>query len=261
MLESNLLRVMTYNMRYAHETPPHSWNERKELIKEVVLREAPDLIGTQECLFQQVKDLTLLLPDHDWVGLGREGGSQGEYMAVFFKKDRLEVLEYGHFWLSDTPAEIGSRTWGNICPRMVTWIRFQDLRSETTFYHLNTHLDNYSSEARIKGAKLIVQQVRELSPAEPIVLTGDFNEGNGSEPYQLLTAEGAFTDTWYAATERGNEELGTFNDFTDKTGGNDRIDWILVHGDITVEATKIIGDCPEESFPSDHFPIIADLKI
>lgn len=259
MSDSELLRVMTYNMRYADDTPPHSWNERKGLIKDLISNESPDLIGTQECLFRQVRDLQSMLLDYDWVGLGREGGSRGEYMAVFFKKGRLEVLEYGHFWLSNNPAEIGSRTWGNICPRMVTWVHFLDKKTNQPFYHFNTHLDNYSLLARIEGAKLIVQKALEKDPSIPIILTGDFNENEQSESYQIIKTE--FSDAWFTAGYRYHEELGTFNDFKDPTGGKGRIDWILVKGNVAVRSAKIVGDCPDGHFPSDHFPIISELQI
>lgn len=261
MQDSVMLRVMTYNIRYADDTPPHTWNERKSLIKELILSESPDLIGTQECLFRQVRDLKTMLSDYDWIGLGREGGSRGEYMAVFFKKDRLEVLEYDHFWLSDTPSQIGSCTWGNICPRMVTWVRFLDRKTNQQFYHFNTHLDHDFLLARVGGAKLIVQKALEIDPSIPIVLTGDFNAVENSEPYQVIVDEGPFSDSWYMAEQRYNEELGTFNDFCDLAGGRERIDWILVRGNIGVRSLTILGNCPDGRFPSDHFPIIVDMQI
>jgi endonuclease/exonuclease/phosphatase family metal-dependent hydrolase len=261
MPESEMLRVMTYNMRYADEPPPHSWDERKDLIKELIQRENPVLIGTQECLFRQVRDLKTMLPDFDWVGLGREGGSKGEYMAIFYKKERLEVLEYGHFWLSTIPSQIGSCTWGNICPRMVTWVRFLDRQTNQPFYHFNTHLDNYSLLARLEGVKLIVQKALEIDPSIPIVLTGDFNENEHSETYQMIVEDGLFSDSWFMADQRYNEELGTFNDFSNHSGGKERIDWILVRGNIAVESATVVGDCPNGCFPSDHFPIVVDLKI
>ncbi|GHH97780.1 endonuclease/exonuclease/phosphatase family protein [Neobacillus kokaensis] len=261
MPESRTLRVMTYNLKYADDTPPNSWGARKNLMTEVITNESPDLIGTQEGLFRQLNELAAMLPDYGWIGLGREGGSQGEYMAIFYKKDRLEVLAYNHFWLSDTPSEIGSRTWGNICPRMVTWVRFLDKKTNQSFYHFNTHLDNYSLLARVEGAKLIVQKALELDTTIPIVLTGDFNESNHSESYKVIVEEGPFSDTWFMAEERINEKLGTFNDFSDPSGGKDRIDWILVRGSTGVGTSKIVGDCQEGKFPSDHFPIVVELQM
>src|SRR5690606_39768996 len=102
---------------------------------------------------QQVQDLEELLPDYRWIGLGRRGGSKEEYMAIFYKKNRFKVIEYDHYWLSDTPETMGSITWDNACTRMVTWIRFLDRKTGKQFYHLNTHLDHISerSEERRVG--------------------------------------------------------------------------------------------------------------
>src|SRR6185503_7486283 len=116
---SNLC-VMTYNVRYANENPPEAWSKRRPIMRELIQQISPDVMGTQETLYRQVKDLANDLPEYDWLGLGRDGGSRGEFMAVFYRKARLEPLVFDHFWLSDTPDVIGSTTWGNSNRRMVT---------------------------------------------------------------------------------------------------------------------------------------------
>ncbi|MEK3890057.1 endonuclease/exonuclease/phosphatase family protein [Bacillus sp. FSL K6-3431] len=255
------LRIMTYNLRNNSDVPPNSWAERKELILELLQRESPDIIGTQECMYAQVQDMNTMLPEYDTIGLGREGGSNGEFMAIYFKKSRLEVLEYNHFWLSDTPDTIASCTWGNDVTRMVTWIRFLDLETGQQFYHLNTHLDHISVNARVKGAELIIKKVTSFDPELPIIITGDFNTESSSEPHQVFLEKGKFIDTWDAAIERINKDLGTFNDFKNPTGGKDRIDWILCRGNVKTGFIKIINDQPKGRFPSDHFPVMVDLEI
>ncbi|MCM3110856.1 endonuclease/exonuclease/phosphatase family protein [Lederbergia lenta] len=253
------LRIMTYNLRNNSDVPPNSWAERKELILELLERETPDIIGTQECMYEQVQDMNTMLTNYDTIGLGRDGGSKGEFMAIFFKKNRLKVLAYNHFWLSDTPDTIASCTWGNDVTRMVTWIRFQDIETGQQFYHLNTHLDHISVNARVKGAELILKKVSTFNPDLPIIITGDFNTESGSEPHQVFLEKGTFIDTWDVATDRINKDLGTFNDFKDPTGGEERIDWILVRGNMQIGVIKIINDQVNGLFPSDHFPVMVDL--
>ena len=65
---------------------------------------APDLIGTQEGLYEQLKDLASDLPDYEWIGLAAKGGVVGEFMAVFYLRLRFEPLGYDDFWLSDMLA-------------------------------------------------------------------------------------------------------------------------------------------------------------
>ena len=107
------LAVMTYNLKNAHSQRPYGWDVRRPIARAMLQKHAPDLIGTQEGLYRQIKDLATDLPDYGWVGLGRDGGSRGEFMAVFYKRERLEPLEFDHFWLSDTPEVVGSTSWGN----------------------------------------------------------------------------------------------------------------------------------------------------
>lgn len=255
------LRIMTYNLRLNVDPSPNSWDERKSLIVDIIHRESPDIIGTQEPVFQQVQDLEELLPDYRWIGLGRRGGSKEEYMAIFYKKDRFKVIEYDHYWLSDTPETMGSITWDNACTRMVTWIRFLDRETGKQFYHLNTHLDHISEAARVQGAELIVKKCEELDESTPLILTADFNTGAKSDTHQVFLNKGNFIDTWDTATEHINPELGSFNDFKDPTGGDTRIDWILYRGNVQPGTIKIVNDIVDGRFPSDHFPIVVDVEI
>ena len=117
---------MTFNLRYASNQPPNAWQAQRPVAKTLIESSNPDIIGTQEGLWQQVKDLEADLPDYAWIGLGRDGGSRGEFMAIYYRRARLKPLEFDHFWLSDTPDRIGSTTWGNTNRRMVTWVRFKD---------------------------------------------------------------------------------------------------------------------------------------
>jgi endonuclease/exonuclease/phosphatase family metal-dependent hydrolase len=259
MTENIQLRMMTYNVKNAMDVPPHSWIERKGMIKDLIQRESPDVIGTQECLYGQVCDMLTMLPEYDWVGLGRDGGSKGEYAAIFFKKDRFKILEYDHFWLSETPDVIASTSWGNNVTRMVTWARFVDVQTNRQFYHMNTHFDHESPDSRVRSAKLIIEKIGIFDTNLPIVLTGDFNEDINSKPYEVLLKEGALSDTWNLTNLRFNEELGTFNDFHDPHGGKERIDWIFVRGNVVVESVGIIADHSDGCFPSDHYPVVADL--
>ncbi|GHH97879.1 endonuclease/exonuclease/phosphatase family protein [Neobacillus kokaensis] len=253
------LLVMSYNLKNAYDVTPNSWAERKGMVRDLLQQNSPDLIGTQECLYNQVTDMLEMLPDYDWVGLGREGGCEGEYAAIFYKKDRFHVLESGHFWLSDTPERVASVTWGHVVTRIVTWVKFMDRKNNQLFYHFNTHFDHESSVAREKSAHLLLQTIGQIDENLPVILTGDFNAEHLSKPYTILTKEGALSDTWFMTNKRLNEEKGTFNDYCDPNGGSDRIDWILVRGSIKVDSVGIIADCPDGRFPSDHFPIVATL--
>lgn len=256
------LTVMTFNIRYAHTTPPNLWPDRRAVVRQVIVDSGADLVGTQEGLYTQIRDLDEALPDFEWIGLGREGGSNGEYMAIFYRPIRFVPLEYDHFWLSDTPSTIGSATWGNQIPRMVTWVRFLDRLSGREFYFVNTHFDHQSQPAREKSAQLLLERIADFDPDLPVIVTGDFNSEAPSNPvYQALTAPEALSDTW-VETNEAEPEFGTFHGFEglEAAAGRARIDWILVKGPVETIETEIITTEVDGQYPSDHFPVTARLR-
>jgi endonuclease/exonuclease/phosphatase family metal-dependent hydrolase len=257
------LEVMTFNLRYAHATPPNLWADRRPVVRELIERWAPDVIGTQEGLYSQIADIAADLGGYSWIGLGREGGSHGELMAVFYRTDRLAALEFDHFWLSDTPERIGSRSWGNRYPRMVTWVRFRDRERGREFYLVNTHLDHEVQLARERSAELILERLETFDPVLPVVLVGDFNADAGDNPvYQLLVGRGGFVDSWRAAG-CAEPPFGTFHDFegVDGAAGRARIDWILVGGAASILEAEILTFARDGQYPSDHFPVVARLEM
>jgi len=253
------LAVMTYNLRFASDRPPNAWPDRRPVMRTLLQQYRPDLIGTQEGVYSQLKQVSDDLPGYDTLGLGRDGGSRGEFMMIFYKRDRLEPLEYDHFWLSDTPDVMASSTWGNTNKRMVTWARFLDRKTRREFYFWNTHLDHALQPAREKGAMLILERIaKQTNPALPLLLVGDFNAVAGANPvYDLLTQKGGLRDTWSLAETRRNEKSNSFNGFNERRDDGQRIDWILARGELRVRASEIITFEQNGQWPSDHFPVMA----
>ncbi len=258
------LKVMTYNVRYA-ANDAHPWASRRPVVRAMLKEIAPDIIGTQEGLYNQIREIAADSPDYNWIGTGRDGGSRGEFMAIFYRKDRFEPLEYDNFWLSDTPEVIGSSTWGNQNIRMVTWVRFLDHLTNQQFYFWNTHLDHVSQPAREKAAMLIVQRLNALKTTLPIILTGDFNApAKANKVYDILTAEGYggdFIDTWFSATKRLGNNVGTFHGYKPATPDGTHIDWILTRNNVRADTTSVVTFKQDDQFPSDHFPVITTLRL
>ncbi len=252
------LTILTFNLRYASDTPPNSWPQRRPANQACIRQVNPDIIGTQEGVYSQLKDMAADQPEYAWIGLGREGGSKGEFMAVFYRTNRLEPLEFDHYWLSDTPNVIASTTWSNTCLRMVTWVKFRDLQSQQHFYFINTHLDHQIQRAREKGAELIRQRIIELKTKLPVILVGDFNaEARKNKAYDILVEDGFLTDTWFTAQERRNAEHNSFHGYQTPKKNSDRIDWILGQNIARTEWTEIVLFNLNGQHPSDHFPVAA----
>ena len=259
--DTDALRVMTYNLRYASDTPPNAWAVRLPVALAMLEATAPDLFGTQEGLYRQVKDIDQAMSDYDWIGVGRDGGSRGEFMAIFYRRDRLEPLEFDHFWLSDTPAVVGSTSWGNTNIRMVTWVRFRDRRTERQFIAINTHFDHRIREAREKSASLILQRVGTFDQNLPIILLGDFNaRADQSAVYNILVADNGFRDSWHTAEKRG-DAIDTFHNYRPVGDSGRRIDWILTRGPVQTLSTEVITFSQDGQCPSDHYPVSADVMM
>lgn len=255
------LGVMSFNLRYASTRTPHPWAGRRPLVAELLRREQPAILGTQEGLAGQLRDLDAALPGYARVGQGRKGGDRDEFVAVFFDTRRVTPLAHGDFWLSDTPAVPGSRSWGNSLPRMATWVRFRDRRTGTEFAIVNTHLDNASETARVRGAELVRDTVDGFDPGLPVILTGDFNApAERSTAYRTLLAAG-LTDTWTAAFTRLTPRYATYHGYGPPVLDGDRIDWILTRGAVTVPAAGINTFARDGESPSDHFPVQALLAL
>lgn len=255
------LRVMTFNLRFASAQPPHAWPERRPVMQHVIEREAPDLIGTQEGLYDQLNDLAADLPGYAWIGHGREGGSRGEFMAIFYRRDRFEPLAFDHFWLSDTPDVIGSATWGNRYKRMVTWARLRERTTGRVVEIWNTHFDHEVETARAKSAALLRARLAAVDAVTPLLLVGDFNCLAGrSAPYTELTEGAGLTDAWLAAARRTNDDLNTFHGYEPPKHDGERIDWILARRPAAVSEAAILTYAEDGRTPSDHFPVTATVR-
>ncbi|HEU5080931.1 MAG TPA: endonuclease/exonuclease/phosphatase family protein [Opitutaceae bacterium] len=256
------LRVMTFNLRFASNTPPNAWPDRRPVMKHAIEQAAPDVFGTQEGLYSQLRDMAADLPAYEWIGLGRAGGSHDEFAAIFFKRDRFEPLEYDHFWLSDTPNVVGSITWGPRFRRMVTWVRLQDRKTRRVFMIWNTHFDHEVETARQKSAELICSRIQAAGSGAPVILVGDFNCPAGtSRAFQILTQNTGFNDAWQTAEQRVGGDLNTFHDYKEPLHHGERIDWILVPNGTAVKRAEIFTFHEGTQYPSDHFPVFCDIRL
>lgn len=251
------LRVMTFNVRLPlAQDGPNQWQFRRDLAAQLIRREKPDIVGTQELHKVQGDDLLARLAGYAWFGIDRRGGHGDEHMGIFYRHDRFRLLELGNYWLSDTPTVPGSISWGHPFPRMVTWGLFETKADGRRFYVLNTHFPYRAEdgEARLKGARMIRDRIAALAPNVPAILIGDFNTEPDSAVHALLT-EG-LADAYAAAPVKAGPEA-TYHAY--KGTGERRIDWILTRG-FRPQRVETIADRRGDLYPSDHFPVVADLS-
>ncbi len=261
------LDVMSFNIRYGTANDgPNSWKYRADMVCDVLRKYEPDVVGVQEALRFQLDVLRQAMPRYGEIGVAREDGkTEGEYSAILYDRQRLEVTDSGTFWLSDTPEVCGSITWGNACTRICTWGRFVDKETGRGFYVYNTHLDHRSQGSREKSVVLLAERIAARKLDEPFIVTGDFNAGETNPAIKYLKGELArrspvpMVDT-FRVIHPGATDVGTFNGFLGRLSG-EKIDFVFTTEDVEVLDAEIVYDRVEDRYPSDHFPVRATLRL
>lgn len=263
------LRVMSFNIRFgtANDGDNH-WDRRREFLVETIRAFNPDLLGTQETLAFQRDYLAEQLADYDHLGVGRDDGKEsGEMMAIYWRRERFERLASGHFWLSETPDTVASKSWDTSLPRMVTWVKLRDRKNPDAvpFVWFNTHFDHRGQQARLESAKLLRRKVLEVAAESRFIVTGDFNAGEDSPPYAALFApsdagQPQIVDAYRKHQPKPLENEGTFSGFDAKTTSGARIDWVAVCDRWQIKSATIDRTQKDGRTPSDHCPINVVLR-
>ena len=262
------LSIMSFNIRYgtAKDGDNH-WSLRKDMLFDVVRERDADLVGLQEALAFQIDELIAAVPGYAVIGVGRDDAAKaGEFSAILFRRDRFRVADAGTFWFSDTPEVPGSKTWGNNITRICTWARFID-RDGRGFYHYNLHLDHESQPSRERSAALLRQRIdARAHPADPVVVTGDFNVGEKNPALSALTAPAAtgaaaFLIDTFRVLHPDETVVGTFTGFKFGETAGDKIDYVLVQPGADVLSAEIVRISRNDRYPSDHFPVVARVRL
>lgn len=255
------MRVMSFNIRYgsANDGDDH-WKTRDSFVVDVIRDFDPDLLGTQETLGFQAKYLQDQLPQMIYVGSSRDDNPDGEQCGILYCRDRFEQLDAGQFWLSETPQVKFSKSWDSSLPRIATWVRLLDRISKQQLLFVNTHFDHQGQIARQQSAAAIRTFAESQPQSLPVIITGDFNCAEDSEPYATLLGATRLVDSFRIVHPQRQSLEGTFNGFKGTSDGA-RIDWILCSPEWQVQSAEINRTNRNGKYPSDHYPVSTILKL
>ena len=240
-------RLMSFNVRMsAGGDGENCWENRRDAALAMITACNPDCFGVQEAMPDQMEDLRGGLPEYSSVGVPRDGDGKGECMAVFYRTDRLKLLDSASFWLSETPREV-SYGWDAACRRTATFVRLKDRASRTEFAYINTHLDHMGPVAREESVKLLVHLADSLAAGIPVVIGGDLNSGI-SPIFQPFLQAGFVSARVSAPVTDGR---GTYNGWGT---ADEPIDHFFVRG-FETESFRVVRDDFGVPFVSDHYPI------
>lgn len=255
------IKVITYNIRCGFcedSSSVNNWSNRKYLVAYLIKSHKPDLIGLQEAEMFQVNELIEMLDEYDWYGVSREDGKvKGESTAILYKKKRFKPLTKKTFWLSDTPNLV-SKGWDAALKRTVTLIKFRDKNFNKEFYYANTHFDHIGEKARTESSRFIVDLLSKYSNEYPVIFSGDLNYTSTSDGYKILSSK------LLDAKTTSEKEIGgniTFTGFGKDIQPDNKIDFIFVNNKLKVINHIVDTTLFNGLFPSDHYPVIAELKI
>lgn len=261
MLSSQNTKFISYNIRFDNPADSlNGWQHRKDFLISQLNFHAPDVFGTQEGLHHQLTNIKEELTGYSFFGLGRDyGDTRGEHTAIFYNASTVKPLSQSTFWLSETP-EKPSKGWDAALNRTCTYGILERIADGKKFMVFNTHFDHVGNTARLESAKLILKKIKELNNENlPVILLGDFNLEIDSEGIKHLLNH--MRDAHLLAGNNAFGPTGTFNGFEFHKPVTRRIDFIFVSPEgIQVKRSGILSDSKDCRYPSDHFPVFAELS-
>lgn len=263
------LKVMSFNIRVGTAADgPNNWPLRKDMVFKVFEKQDADLVGLQEDLQFQISAIMDAVPGYKRIGVGaRDGKADGEFCAILYRSATLAVEDSGTFWLSDKPETPGSMTWGNDHPRVVTWGRFRVKATGYEFYLYNTHFDHASQNARERSARALMASIDKRKPNAAFLMMGDLNVQEDN-PVTRYFKDNAKLDGFdnpiklfdtFRVLHPTEPNARTAHGFGGAIAG-DKIDYIYM---ATKEVVGASIDRYNEGgrYPSDHYPIVATVKL
>lgn len=250
------LKIITSNIRFDNPKDiPHDWQGRREILSAFINSISPDLLGTQEGLRPQIYDLHSLISPLKMADQHREWIVDRMYPTIFHS-ERLEYLNSGDIWLSETPQIAASKSFQSAFPRLCTWSKFKI--NQKKLLYVNTHLDHLLTSTRVLQAKVLASEISKIHDCDYLVLTGDFNDSPTSDVHKILIDSLSLSDPWI---ELGKEEKVSHHDFHTPAQDGARIDWILVSKNIECKEIELYDKSTNGLFPSDHYPVWAKIDL
>ena len=254
------IRFANYNMRVimAQDSAERAFPERKPFILKRIADHDFDIIGAQEVNDEMKASLMEDLSEtYSVIGEGRRADRKGEGTPIFYKTSRFDLLDWGSFWLSETPDIPGSKDWDASVTRIATWSKFLDKKSGKKFFYINTHFDHKGPESRTMAARILLDKARELHEGLPVFFTGDLNTWSATEPIAILSDNELVKDSYTSSETAPTGRKSPYYGFDFDRQDSDRGDYIFVPKDATVHSYACIDDdLRDRQYSSDHCPVL-----
>ena len=282
-MPENIMRVMSYNIRFSHsesdfsgENDARKWDSRKLVLPSSLAEKYFDVMGSQENTTGQINDILTNPAMSGYSALGRSNHNKAltelgyysdyETAAIYYKKSSVQLVENGTFWYSETSDAFYTGDWLNgYNMRCCNWAKLEYAGRE--FYIFNVHLQvNTTDDAKYKEMRLkqigkVLKKIKEVSADYPVILTGDLNctPGKEGDAFQWLAAEGTMVEA-RSLVRHPHGPYGTLHYFQADNPTSSRLDHIFVNDKFDVQAYWTDNSQQKTlAWESDHNPVIVDL--
>lgn len=256
------ISVMTFNLRLSPSDNfdgENCWPNRRDAAVKMISEVKPDLFGVQESTPAQSDYLEQNLPGYVRYGAtGEDAVDRGEANALFYRRERFDLVEKNTFWLSETPDTV-SLGWDGAYKRTVVWVRLFDKKTGGDLFFFNTHFDHVGRIAREKSARLITSKIQEYAGSGlPVFVTGDFNVNYDDNSMEVMKEflGGAREDAKETSYENTFHNWGALAD----EEGQHLIDHIFYKNANPSEFKVLTGDYGVQ-WLSDHYPVVAAFTV
>lgn len=266
-MPEDMLRVMSFNIRFAHDEEEYSagdgrlWSERKLVVPGALGRRYFDVMGSQENTTQQIDDILTSLSGYAAMGKSNHDKaiselgytSAYETSAIYYRTSAVTVLESGSFDISQTNT------------RRCNWAKLNF--AGHTFYLFNAHFQvgestSYASQRKAQAATILTE-IGAVSSSYPVILTGDFNcwDANDDDVIKYILDEGTMRDARSDALNPHGSS-GTLQYFQANNPATHRVDYVFVNDGFDVQSFWIDNSQQKNApaWESDHNPVIVDLS-
>ena len=264
----DLLRICSYNIQYRNDNLCR-WENRLVAIKGFVNEYDPDVIGAQEPYGTEIEDIVMALDGrYGWIGINNRNEKNppyhrhGAFNPIFYRKDRVEVLDWDIIWYTPKAVERG---YGAEYARFMIWAKMRDRKNGQEFFVFNSHFDHKNEEAKRVSARILVNAVKEIAGDVPAILTGDFNSTETSVPYATIMESGFLGNSKLAVDDAVNHmyySQARYKSINTVSQKDIHIDHIFyTHSTSRIESWELVIKTFGGYYGSDHLPVVVDWRL
>lgn len=254
--------VATLNIHYIYEGQTKMpWVERRDAVVAAIDGVDADLFAFQEMetfagshsndANEQQAWIAAAFPRYAFAATG-DPSRFPNTQPIMYRRDRFDVLDQGFFFFSPTPDELYSRPWHGRFPYFATWALFLDREAPDSprFAVVNVHLDHSSRRNRQLAAELVLERI-DAFHGGPVLVAGDFNALASFRAVRTFRSGGFSVVPIKGASYHFGRGLNLYP----------AIDHVLYSPEWSVVSTGVYREAPGGIWPSDHYPVIATLKL